>query len=608
MYQNLETIEKNNPRLYEKMNSFDLKSAKRVIDILETEPGLDGNNILYIEKDGIDYRLNSMYSPVYEAERWCEQFKFENVSNTVIMFGFGNGYFVREILRRLPENDKIFIFEPSYQIFYHVLENYDLNDIFNDSRVIIGIQEINQFDYHLILKTQLNAANLKTQIVCSHPHYEKIFQKNYMDFLNEVKGAMEYVQMNFNTYTYLARASTLNTVKNIENTDDYISIQDLKRAYDLDAPVVIVAAGPSVEESIEELKQIQGKAYIIAVDRILDYLLDAGITPDFVATMDSAKMVSHFTKRPYVEIPMFCILQSRFEIMQKQRGKKILCRVESFIGQFFEKQGKDIYDMEIGQSVACFAFQVAAFLGAKNLILVGQDLAYNGSITHAGGEISNPSGSNVVMVEGVNGEKVASRYDWREYAIWYEEVIHENKDLVVYDTKTHGAKIRGSINMNLLDAVKVCTTESTHIDDMKEILDSVPLLFQQQDREKLKEYIKNASDDLERIKRKSREGAGYCYDVIQLIKNKKLNSAKVDNRLSKINQINDLIKEPSVYSFLDSIIMGKIRTDYLSVDILSGEEEQDNLHVFEVQKNFFEAAEEAAKEVQKWVKETLEKI
>ena len=51
-------------------------------------------------------------------------------------------------------------------------------------------------------------------------------------------------------------------------------------------PAVLVAAGPSLDQSLPLLKEVQDNCVIIAVDSAVTPLTNAGIMPDFVTTLD----------------------------------------------------------------------------------------------------------------------------------------------------------------------------------------------------------------------------------------------------------------------------------------------------------------------------------
>lgn len=54
-----------------------------------------------------------------------------------------------------------------------------------------------------------------------------------------------------------------------------------------DVPAIIVAAGPSLNKNVQELKRAKGKALILVVDAALRAVVNAGITPDLGITIDA---------------------------------------------------------------------------------------------------------------------------------------------------------------------------------------------------------------------------------------------------------------------------------------------------------------------------------
>ena len=89
-------------------------------------------------------------------------------------------------------------------------------------------------------------------------------------------------------------------------------------------------------------------------------------------------------------------------------------------------------------------------LGIKEIILVGQDLAYKDNKTHAGRQKKVEFNSKTdVELEGINGEIIRSRYDWHEFVMRYEDIISRYPDITVIDAKRYGAKIKGTKVMDL---------------------------------------------------------------------------------------------------------------------------------------------------------------
>ena len=65
-------------------------------------------------------------------------------------------------------------------------------------------------------------------------------------------------------------------------------------------PAICVSAGPSLDEAIGELKQINHHALIIACDSAVNALVNSGITPHVVVTVDMFK--GNIDKlKPYID-------------------------------------------------------------------------------------------------------------------------------------------------------------------------------------------------------------------------------------------------------------------------------------------------------------------
>ena len=114
--QNMSVIEKARPSLYEALEKiFDSKVYS--YSNIEEADTRDGNKALIIEKDNNKYRMNSIYKPLAETKKWAEQYEFGNINVSVIMFGMGNGLFVKEMLGKLQSDAKVYIYEPDISVF-----------------------------------------------------------------------------------------------------------------------------------------------------------------------------------------------------------------------------------------------------------------------------------------------------------------------------------------------------------------------------------------------------------------------------------------------------------------------------------------------------------
>ena len=126
---NMAAMKETRNDLYEKINGYSKESTLENIVLVDSAIALDGDNYLLVQKDSNLHRLSSSYSPKTEANKWAEHYSFNNMNVVISLFGFGSGYFVREIMNRKGTDNVLIIYEPSIDVFIHVLNNYDIKDI-----------------------------------------------------------------------------------------------------------------------------------------------------------------------------------------------------------------------------------------------------------------------------------------------------------------------------------------------------------------------------------------------------------------------------------------------------------------------------------------------
>lgn len=602
---NLKIIKELRPDLYGKLKDIDLDKLEETSDSITVTQARDGNLITVVEQNGKQVRLNSAFRPIEEAQKWVQQYKFENMNNNVTMYGFGNGYFVQELLNNMQEKDFLLIYEPSKELFIHSLHNFNLESILTDPRVIIGIEGLNEFEFHRALHSIYGMENLVNNKIIICPGFDKLFVEQIEQFKAEIKESAVSARIEYNTLLKFAKSNLKNMFVNIPKLRGSISITQLQDIWNKDIPAIVVAAGPSLEDNLEELRWAKGKAIIVAVDRIVQYLLDREIEPDFVITIDPQKSVKHFSSGKEIDIPMFCMMASQPLIMDKQVGRKILCSAGLYMYKYYMDALNDCPNVELNGSVATFAVQVLRDLGTKKICLVGQDLAYHGEATHVGGVVSNPNGTAEKWTEGLNGEKVKTRYDWIEFKIWLEDFIVRNPDLTLIDTKKQGALIKGSTQMGLKEAIG---NVDVSIESLLDLVNAVSPALQEKQFLDIQEQMMSEKEELSKMKKKAKEGIGYCTDLIMMVKQGKTLNSNLDSKVGKVKEITEYLSEVEFYKNLDQLVIGEMKRDYVKVFSSKEDEMEELLNVYDSSRSFFEAVLESVKFIEPVMGETIQKL
>ncbi|TLY19493.1 MAG: DUF115 domain-containing protein, partial [Nitrospirae bacterium] len=152
-------------------------------------------------------------------------------------------------------------------------------------------------------------------------------------------------------------------------------------------PAILVAAGPSLEKNVHLLRELEGRAVIIAVDTALRLLLPLGIKPDIVTTIDFNPLnFEKFSNVPIdSEISLVYHPGGYHESIRAFQGPKftyshVPIRIVSWLMEYVEDKGH----LPPGTTVAHLSFHLACLLGCDPIVMIGQDLAFPAEKIHAG--------------------------------------------------------------------------------------------------------------------------------------------------------------------------------------------------------------------------------
>ena len=576
---NINALKKYRPDFLNIYQNSAERQYKYPCDEIKEMEAKDGSVIFAVTRKESTVRLNSMYRPELEAKKWAEQFECDNLNVNAILFGFGNGMFVQALLDRLREDAKLFICEPSLQIFELSLHCIDLTKIIADERVFLCFDDINPDEFYDLLSGYTHWTSLETQIYGCHTGYDRLFPEAYRDFLQIIQKTDHLVQVNKDTQEYFAQKMVPNMLENLKFIRQSRLITDYIPRIPHDIPAIIVAAGPSLDKNIEELKRAKGKAFILAVDTAMRHLIKHDIMPDAMVTMDPGKPFDYMNDPKLQDIPLFCILEANHEILEFHKGIKIWIRGGSLIGKIFGKYHKEFGPYNPGGSVATAAFSVCVALEFERIVLVGQDLAYQGNITHAGGEHSSVLNEEdgVKYIEGIDGNPVKSRHDWLIYLDWFEQSIKGIKDRIeVIDATEGGAMIHGSRIMTLHEVIdQYCDKEA----DFGRILIEQPTVFSEEEYENVRKDIHGFVTELQEIKGLAENAAKKCEKSIKLLK-KDGKSEKINRLQQDILEAMEKIEHCTTYDIVD-IYMSKTADKYLSgVFVVSDDSYKDEMNMY----------------------------
>lgn len=224
---------------------------------------------------------------------------------------------------------------------------------------------------------------------------------------------------------------------------------------------VCVASGPSLEKNIHRLKGRENSVVIIAADTVLRRLLEEGVRPHVVVTLERpTHTYANYFKvlvENYGELCRDILLVGQGvtppQAFGRWPGPKIAVgKVEIPVDRWFIGDVLRGNVLRSGMSVAHMALMLASVWKAERIALLGQDLAFGEDGTSHAGETVAQSAldlekerglADALKIPGAFGGTVRTTNIWHLFLKVLEFMIPESGK-PVYDCTEGGALIKGA--------------------------------------------------------------------------------------------------------------------------------------------------------------------
>lgn len=473
---------------------------------VEWDKAVDGQRIMKVQHKEKCLYLAGKRNPIAPAINQINLMGKIVPHAPIFLLGLGNINYLSQILQNTDRNNIIFVYEPVFTIFYRWMECIDFRELVGDRIVAFVIGGINddQKSMKLIINGILTADRIPLMKVVISPNYEHFCYKEIIDFCNLIKDNAERHAVNLGTRVSFNTVVAENFYNNVRYVKNNYMVGQLDGVIPKAIPAIVVSAGPSLSNNIMELKKAVGKAFIIAVDTAVKPLVKAGIIPDMFAMLDGKKPLELVEVEEVREIPMVAYVTGAKSIFNYHMGKKFfLDENYRYVQDLFAMNGKEIYQLPGGGSVATLAFSLVCHLGFDKIILVGQDLAFTGNKSHADGTFKEKMDiedtKDFLMVPGNIEKMVPTREDFDNYRKWFEDFIEYwkgIKDVQFINATEGGALIKGTQIMALKDAISLYCTETV---DIKSCIAQLKPVFSEEEQKKIENYYAETPQKIQDI-------------------------------------------------------------------------------------------------------------
>ncbi len=318
-----------------------------------------------IIKDG--YYLISSYNPENEIDRFVESQGDVN-GQFFILFGSALGYMVNALVKKGVNNNDILVYEPDpvcSEFMADKLKDYILLDR--------GLTDYGLFERML--------SERKKPRVLALESFRKLYPDDYSEFSVRLSRAVGIAAENIKVSSYFSKVWFINFIRNLAffmDNENCSCLQDIRGKIQTD--VLICAAGPSLNRSLDEIRDNMDNLILISVLPAAVTLMESGIRPDFVIVSDGGVYNKILGSGLPPDIPVLASIYSSSSLLSPLGNSKLFYDLEY-----------SLENMEFSlkyPSVAIDAGVLANMISSGSVIFAGLDLAYSKrSGSHSSGNL-----------------------------------------------------------------------------------------------------------------------------------------------------------------------------------------------------------------------------
>ncbi|ECH3380328.1 motility associated factor glycosyltransferase family protein [Campylobacter jejuni] len=369
----------------------------------------------------------------------------------ICIYGIGNALLIKNLAKHYKH---LFVFESEIELFILALSTIDLSEELKVYKVVLfdcvakdlEIQIAMIFDQQSILEY----LSLYEMFISSH-YYLKYYETSILS-LNElcIKSASVAIR-NADITCFLPLLTHGQFLQNIPSMLESIPFQRiLSERKNKFENAIVVSAGPSLAKQLSLLKAYQDKAVIFCADGALSMLEKKSIVPDYVLNIDFEDLpLRFFQNKENLKqsiIALECATHPNVVHSLRAENCMIVLRNKALYQRF---NLNDFGYIDTGTHVSHFSYTLALALGFKNIIMIGQDLAFDEEgNSHSKGfvlgeRIDHALSIPTLQVPAYAGKgEVLTHIAWNDYRIKLEYLFACNsKEAKFYNATEGGARI-----------------------------------------------------------------------------------------------------------------------------------------------------------------------
>jgi len=538
---NISALKKNHSKAWKCIEGSDDDAS---IDVVVSKKG---ESVPSITLEGKKLFIHSKFDPCREAERFISEINTEEHDLYIVM-GFGFGFHIDELLKRIRTDAILLVIEKNPSLLKSALENRDLVPTLNDNRLILLADP-----HEDLISDALKGKITKRVTFITHRGSHQVAPEYYSNLLEICRSYLSAKDVNIATLAKFEKIWGSNIIRNINQFIDSPGANIFYERFK-DVPAIIVAAGPSLTESIDFIREHCRDTVIVAVDTAYKILQNSGINPHFCLAVDPQVINARYFEgtecNDTILVADPTVHPSVFRLFD---GPVVTTGIAFEMLKWLERICGENGELTHGGSVSTNAYDFARRLGCSPLIMVGQDLAFTGGLAHARGSyldeqihLKTNRLKNVqmfnryqltalpkIIVRGIKSERVQTNQKMMIFHSWFEKRRNESLVNATFD----GAMIK-DVHHKSAEEIEIKSSKNNVSNLINEIYkgncedsgDSGEI------RERLLNRINIMIRELDSLHPQLSRATAFSENLINLMNEKSRDQGKLDYILQKLSE------------------------------------------------------------------------
>ncbi|EAK4131895.1 motility associated factor glycosyltransferase family protein, partial [Campylobacter coli] len=426
---------------------------------------------LILGKDNLDINLKDTSDNTFLYENVIDE--LNSMLNTyndkyllypvLYFYGFGNGILFKALLQN-KNHQHIVVFEKDIEIIWIMFHILDFSHELQSARLmVLNTNKLEIQDYNELCSS-------KPFFQFSRIYFLELMSHYYERFHEDILGLNKKLAETFKNIILRNGNDPLDALQGIEqfvyNLPQMITHPSYKELLSkrkgISDTAIIVSTGPSLTKQLPLLKKYASKATIFCADSSYPILAKHGIKPDYVCMLERTEITAEFFNHDFGEfdkdIVFVCAGVVHPKAIEYLKGRNLVITQKVLAFPYYINL-KDFSYAAVGLSVAHTLSYLATYLSHKNIIFIGQDLAYAENGNSHPDDYQNSANYESQMYEhilttayGGNG-KVETHSIWLLFKNWFENEMIPNTrkmGITTYNCTEGGARIEGTIEKPFL--------------------------------------------------------------------------------------------------------------------------------------------------------------